>query len=482
MNVGRWQRSSLNEEASAYRCSAALRRGGGLSRRPAGNRGSCRAAVRRGLRHPVDARREPGQVAPRAHDLVLRDLRAERARRRATAVRSGVHGVSSTPTTTPSATGTRGRSAACSRGRRSTRCSPTARHVDGAMLRCCAAEDAARARGLVELGLHHEQQHQELILTDLKHLLSRNPLLPAYQKTWPLTADAARARAAGLRVAGGLREIGHAGDGFAFDNEMPRHRVWLEAFEIASHPVTHGEYLEFIDDGGYRRPELWLSAGLGHGRRRAAGRRRSTGSGATARGTPSRCTASRRSTATTPVCHVSFYEADAFARWAGARLPTEAEWEVAARGTCRSTATSSRAARCTRSRCATHAARHARADVRRRVGVDAQRLRALPRLPARGRRGRASTTASSCATSTCCAAARAPRRRATSARPTATSSRPTRAGSSPGCASRRDALIRLRAGFAHHLRPLRELASDVVGRLAKRAARSPRRRARRAAP
>ena len=113
---------------------------------------------------------------------------------------------------------------------------------------------------MIELGLHHEQQHQELILTDLKHLLSRNPLKPAYQKQWPLTPIRARARR-WIGFAGGLHEIGHAGTGFAFDNETPRHRVWLEDFEIASHPVTHGDFLDFIDDGGYQRPELWLSAG-----------------------------------------------------------------------------------------------------------------------------------------------------------------------------------------------------------------------------
>ena len=197
-------------------------------------------------------------------------------------------------------------------------------HVDRAVL-----EGKDLPLALIELGLHHEQQHQELILTDLKHLLSRNPLKPAYQKQWPLTPIRARApRWVGF--AGGLHEIGHHGPGFAFDNETPRHKVWLEDFEIASHPVTHGDFIGFIDDGGYRRPELWLSAGW---------------DAVQARGWQAPEYWVRRDGAwhtftlhgevpvdrNTPICHVSFYEADAYARWANARLPSEAEWEVAAR-------------------------------------------------------------------------------------------------------------------------------------------------------
>lgn len=202
------------------------------------------------------------------------------------------------------------------------------RHVDDAMaglLRDARPEVAE----LIELGLQHEQQHQELILTDVKHMLSRNPIRPAYQKQWPLKPIRACARR-WIDFAGGLVEIGHAGDGFAFDNEMPRHRVWLEPFRLASQPVTHGDFIEFIEDGGYRRPELWLSAGWDV---------------VTARGWNAPLYWQQRDgqwfTFTlhgeapvdplTPVCHVSFYEADAFARWADARLPTEAEWEVAAR-------------------------------------------------------------------------------------------------------------------------------------------------------
>ena len=199
------------------------------------------------------------------------------------------------------------------------------RHVDSAMLDVLATEEAP---ALVELGLQHEQQHQELILTDVKHLLSRNPLKPAYQKQWPLTPIRAR-EPRWIAVAGGLYEIGHHGPGFAFDNETPRHRVWLEPFEIASHPVTHGDFLRFIDDGGYQRPELWLAAGWDTVSARGwqapqywehrDGQWRTFTLHGEATVDPH-----------TPICHVSFYEAEAFARWAGARLPTEAEWEIAA--------------------------------------------------------------------------------------------------------------------------------------------------------
>ena len=183
---------------------------------------------------------------------------------------------------------------------------------------------------LVELGLHHEQQHQELLLTDLKHAFGLNPLRPAYLPSEFAKDDAREARS--LRwesFAEDVREVGHAGAGFAFDNEAPRHRVFLQAFQIASRPVTVGEYLAFIDDGGYDTPTLWLSDGWAarqqHGwtsplywEMTASG-----WSSFTLRGM-------RKLDRDEPVCHVSYYEADAFARWAGARLPTEAEWETAA--------------------------------------------------------------------------------------------------------------------------------------------------------
>ncbi len=204
-------------------------------------------------------------------------------------------------------------------------------HVDHAMHSLLDGLDpASPAAALVELGVHHEQQHQELVLTDLKHLFSRNPQRPAYRPSWPL-ASVRPARAKWLTHAGGVVEIGHAGGTFAFDNESPRHEVLVAPFEIATHPVTHGDFLAFIEDGGYRRPELWLSAGWDtvcaegweaplYWERRDGEWRTFTLHGM-APVDPG-----------TPACHVSFYEAEAFARWAGARLPTEAEWEVAAAG------------------------------------------------------------------------------------------------------------------------------------------------------
>jgi ergothioneine biosynthesis protein EgtB len=205
-------------------------------------------------------------------------------------------------------------------------------HVDAAMallLAGCAATDRDEMAALVELGLNHEQQHQELILSDIKHVFWTNPLRPAYRPPAPRAAHAGRP-AAWIRIPGGLVQIGAQGDGFAFDNEGPRHKVWLESFSISDRLVTCGEWLEFVEDGGYRRPEFWLSDGW------AAVQRE----GWTAplywteedEGDWSlfSLTGTRPLDPREPVCHVSFYEADAFARWAGKRLPTEAEWEVAA--------------------------------------------------------------------------------------------------------------------------------------------------------
>jgi ergothioneine biosynthesis protein EgtB len=181
---------------------------------------------------------------------------------------------------------------------------------------------------LLELGLNHEQQHQELLLTDVKHLFSRNPLRPVYRKSWPLTTVHPNP-VEWLDIPGGKHETGFAGGAFHFDNEAPRHAVWLEDFQIASRPVTHGDYLRFIEDGGYRRPELWLSAGWDavsqRGWQAPLYWEKVDGQWLTFT-----LHGMAPIEANTPVCHVSFYEAEAYARWAGTRLPTEAEWEVVA--------------------------------------------------------------------------------------------------------------------------------------------------------
>jgi ergothioneine biosynthesis protein EgtB len=187
--------------------------------------------------------------------------------------------------------------------------------------------------GLIELGLNHEQQHQELILTDVLHLLSCNPLRPAYAPS-PAPADSEGASAPALKwieFAEGIVDIGHEGSAFAFDNEAPRHRQYLNPFSLASRAVTNGEYLAFVDDGAYLRPELWLSEGwdwLAANAIDAPLYWQRDGSGWLEFGLHGL----RPLQAGAPVCHVSLFEADAYARWAGARLPTEAEWEVAASG------------------------------------------------------------------------------------------------------------------------------------------------------
>jgi ergothioneine biosynthesis protein EgtB len=243
-------------------------------------------------------------------------------------------------------------------------------HVDEAMERLFEQEPEAEALRRIELGANHEEQHQELLLTDILNAFFTNPLKPRYRdQATPASkyrspgtpagtkgtreqeggeqGSARRADALAQREGarelpaplgfrgfeGGLREAGHAGDGFCFDNEMPRHRVWLEPYALADRLVTCGEYAEFIADGGYRKAELWLSAGWDavkqHGWRAPLywseeGGERSV---FTLRGE-----LPLKELAATPVSQVSFFEADAYARWAGLRLPTEFEWEAAAEG------------------------------------------------------------------------------------------------------------------------------------------------------
>ena len=181
---------------------------------------------------------------------------------------------------------------------------------------------------LVELGCNHEQQHQELLLMDIKHLFSTHAFDPVYVDR-PADASAPLTPLTWRGVSGGITEVGHDGVGFAYDNEGPRHRVFLEDFEIAERAVTNADWLEFMADGGYRRSEFWLSDGWAT--IQAEGWH-SPGYWADQDGTWTTFTLSGRRpvVAAEPVCHVSFYEADAFARWAGARLPTEFEWEAAA--------------------------------------------------------------------------------------------------------------------------------------------------------
>jgi len=183
------------------------------------------------------------------------------------------------------------------------------------------------ARELVELGTHHEQQHQELILTDIKHGLWSSPLRP--DPTGGLRAVGKSEAVDWISFEKGIFQVGHSGEGFAFDNEGPRHEVLLEAFQIASRQVTNAEYLEFMRDGGYRRPELWLSDGwdavnLQNWAAPLYWEERDGGWFEFAFDGMSEVDPAA------PVCHISYYEADAFARWTGARLPREEEWEVAA--------------------------------------------------------------------------------------------------------------------------------------------------------
>jgi ergothioneine biosynthesis protein EgtB len=197
-----------------------------------------------------------------------------------------------------------------------------------------ASDDDAALLELLRLGLQHEQQHQELLVTDIKHALSFNPAHPAYVRRWPIAQVHAQPQR-WLEVPGGPVDIGHdaRADGeFHFDNESPRHRTWLGDFELASRPATYGDYQCFIDDGGYRRPELWLSMGwdwVQAAQRRAPLYWHGADEGA------ERCTFTLQGTVAiddhSPLPHLSYFEADAYARWAGARLPTEAEWEHAAR-------------------------------------------------------------------------------------------------------------------------------------------------------
>jgi dimethylhistidine N-methyltransferase len=208
------------------------------------------------------------------------------------------------------------------------------RHVDRHMGRLLEGPLTDEQHALIVLGLQHEQQHQELILMDILHLFSLSPLAPAYDALWPKDAVGRPGR---FRAhAGGLVEIGHAGEGFAFDNEGPRHKQWLEPFDISDRLVTNGQWLAFMADDGYRRAALWLSEGWATVRaqgweapfywRRQADQRADIAAGWQVMG----LRGLQPLDPNAAVCNISYFEAAAFAEWAGARLPSEAEWEVAA--------------------------------------------------------------------------------------------------------------------------------------------------------
>ncbi|MEO8747417.1 MAG: ergothioneine biosynthesis protein EgtB [Rhodanobacter sp.] len=199
--------------------------------------------------------------------------------------------------------------------------------IDDAVGNLLARDDDPELHALVGLGLQHEQQHQELLLTDIKHALWCNPLQPAYREPLPEHDAGAVLPLEFVPGPGGIVEIGSRGDGFAFDNETPRHRTLLQPHALANRLVTNGEYLAFIRDGGYREPGLWLSDGWDLVQRERWQHplywQDDLASEFTLSGV--RAIDSRE-----PACHLSYYEAEAMARWAGARLPTEAEWETAA--------------------------------------------------------------------------------------------------------------------------------------------------------
>lgn len=213
------------------------------------------------------------------------------------------------------------------------------RQVDGRLLDLLCSCNTATLHDIapvLELGLQHEQQHQELAITDLKALFALNPLRPVYRES--KTSNAQPCAPRWISCEAGLTEIGTDEQSWHFDNEGPRHRVWLEAFALSSQLVTCGEWLEFMADGGYSRPELWLSIGRSHAQsegwqaplywEKTPGAEKSGGGWSLMTLGGLRAVDPRE-----PVAHISYFEADAFARWKGARLPTEVEWEVAARAT-----------------------------------------------------------------------------------------------------------------------------------------------------
>jgi ergothioneine biosynthesis protein EgtB len=213
-------------------------------------------------------------------------------------------------------------------------------HVDLGIGRLLEAGAELEALRRIELGVNHEEQHQELLLTDILHAFFTNPLRPVYGNGANLESRIPESRVGEPGVAlefqqfeGGMSEVGCDGNGFCFDNELPRHLMWQEPFSIARRLVTNKEFAEFMADGGYRRPELWLSAGWNAVK---SNDWRAplywTNEGDAWRVFSLSGDLPLEELESSPVSHVSFYEADAYARWAGRRLPTEFEWEIAAEG------------------------------------------------------------------------------------------------------------------------------------------------------
>jgi ergothioneine biosynthesis protein EgtB len=206
-------------------------------------------------------------------------------------------------------------------------------HVDEGVGRLLETNPEPEVLRRVELGVNHEEQHQELLLTDILHAFFTNPLRPAYVNAEPCCLEEGQKVGAPryAEFAGRLVKVGMSGAGFCYDNELPRHRVWLERYALADRLVTNGEYAEFIADGGYEKPELWLSAGW-DAVEQHKWRAPLYWSGKVGDWSLFTLRGELQLAQMAPVSHVSYYEADAFARWAGKRLPTEVEWEAAAEG------------------------------------------------------------------------------------------------------------------------------------------------------